>query len=112
MTRLGLALVAALIPSVGLAESPSKDHPSANLEVPSDRLPAPTSRYALPSDNLFQGIDPAGGLFAGRQVAPGKTVGFGMFGIKRESGRQAPVTSSEIFTPRQRRVGVGFSLKF
>ena len=38
--------------------------------------------------------------------------GFGLFGIKREKAHDRPVTVRDVEAPRQRRAGVGFSLKF
>ena len=39
-------------------------------------------------------------------------LGLGIFGFKAESARQRAVTVREVDTPRYRRAGVGFSLKF
>lgn len=38
--------------------------------------------------------------------------GLGMFGLKPETPRNRAVTVREVTSPKQRRAGVGFSLKF
>ena len=46
------------------------------------------------------------------QIAPNTHFGLGMFGLKTEKNYLQPVTGREIDTRKQRRAGVGFSLKF
>ncbi|HEY5459876.1 MAG TPA: hypothetical protein VIJ81_10450 [Sphingomicrobium sp.] len=38
--------------------------------------------------------------------------GLGMFGLKPQTPRNRPVVGYEVSAPKQRRAGVGFSLKF
>jgi len=51
-------------------------------------------------------------LLPGAQLGANARFGLGMFGIRSEATRQRPVTVREIDAPRQRRAGLGFSLKF
>lgn len=46
------------------------------------------------------------------EIAPNARLGFGIFGLKSERSRQAPVTVREIDIPKTRRAGVGLSIRF
>ncbi len=50
--------------------------------------------------------------FATTEIAPNARFGIGMFGYKQERFGMAPTTVREVNSPRTRRAGVGFSLKF
>ena len=45
-------------------------------------------------------------------VGPGGQFGLGIFGLKSQTPRSRAVVGYEVTAPKQRRAGVGFSLKF
>ena len=53
-----------------------------------------------------------GGSVGRAEIAPNTHFGLGMFGLKTEKSYLRPATGREIDTRKQRRAGVGFSLKF
>lgn len=46
------------------------------------------------------------------EVAPNTQLGVGIYGLKSDKSHLRPATVGEIGTPRQRRAGVGLSLRF
>lgn len=99
MVRPGsVALIALSLPAAAWSNPPTAD-------------PAPIRSFHLPGPIFDHRLVPDAPI--GRtEIAPNIQFGFGMFGLKPEKTHLQPVTGREINAPKQRRVAVGFSLKF
>jgi hypothetical protein len=99
MVRPGsVALIVLSLPAAAWSNPPTADPERTR----SFHLPRPVAEHRLAPDA------PIGRL----EIAPNAHFGFGMFGLKPEKTHLQPVTGREINAPKQRRAGVGFSLKF
>ena len=104
----GLIAAFSILPAAALAADPSenpwrvRDKPATvrNFGISGD----PGTAHWERSDRSR--------MIAGRRIAPNGTIGFGMFGQKSTNSPLAPVTVRDLATPKQRRAGLGFSLRF
>ena len=104
----GLIAAFSIFPSMAFAADPSespwrvRDKPPAvrSFEISNEQAPTRWERSGKRR------------IIAGRRIAPGGTIGFGIFGQKPMSTTLAPVTGRDLALPKQRRAGVGFSLRF
>ena len=88
--------------------------PPAQAAPPKPEISAPQTyssrNFSLsPSSLSYEAFD---GFNTHTEIAPNARFGFGIFGLKKERSREAPVTVREIGTPRTRRAGVGLSVRF
>lgn len=101
MVRLSsVALMMIILPAAAWAGSPALAEPAK-----------PPRSFALPSSSTHYRFAPDGS-FGRAEIAPNAQFGVGMFGMKIEKSPLQPVIGREIIAPKQRRAGVGFSLRF
>lgn len=101
MVRLGsVALIVLSLPAAAWSNPPAA--PEGSERPQSFHLPSASDHHRFAPD----------GPFGRAQIAPNTHFGVGMFGLKTEKTHLQPVTGREIDTRKQRRAGVGFSLKF
>lgn len=101
MVRLGsVALIVLSLPAAAWSNPPATAESSGR-----------TQSFHLPPTSDHHRFAPDGSV--GRAlIAPNTHFGVGIFGLKSEKSYLQPVTGREIDTRKQRRAGVGFSLKF
>jgi hypothetical protein len=75
---------------------------------------APPPNYSVHSTGSAATTPPDSStrMFAGMEVSSDATVGFGLFGLKRERSLLPHVTGYDASRPRSRRAAIGLSLKF
>jgi hypothetical protein len=108
--RPSIASLVALLSAPAMAQPETSGTGSGPAwRIPSERA---ASDFSLRSPGLPDGAgrDPA--LLAGTRLSPNMTLGFGMFGPKRDRAAFAPITGHELNAPRTRGLGAGFRLRF
>ncbi len=98
---------------LALLSAPAMAQPAANgvdWRIPVAKGAA--SNYSLQTPKFPDQSGRDLGLWAGTRLTPNATLGFGMFGPKRDRAVLAPATGHELNEPRSRRVGAGFRLRF
>jgi hypothetical protein len=115
LTRLiAIALIVSILPASALGQTNVDSAPVVSstwqTKMAEGRLP----NYSLQSEESAA-TAPSGSntrMFASTEVSSQATVGFGLFGLKRERSPQPHVTGYDASRPRSRRAAIGLSLKF
>lgn len=100
MVRLAFVALIVLLPTAAWSNPPASAEGSGRPQ--SFHLPPTSDHHRFAPD----------GSVGRALIAPNTHFGVGIFGLKSEKSYHQPVTGREIDTRKQRRAGVGFSLKF
>ena len=110
MVRIGgIALILMALPAAASGKPAPGPSSPGKLAQPTEEVRAFRSMAITPTPSDFDFTDRIG---LKTELSPTASFGIGIFGLKAERNRQAPVTVREIAAPKTRRAGVGISLKF
>lgn len=79
-----------------------------------DELRIAKRDFAVPHTAIGNGSKSGSGsrIIAGEELTANGMIGFGIFGEKTEKSLHSPSIARELNLPKQRKAGIGFSLKF
>jgi hypothetical protein len=115
LTRLiAIALIASILPASAWGQTNMDSTPVVSSTWQTKMAEGHLPNYSLQNEDSAT-TAPRGSntrMFASTEVSSTATVGFGLFGLKRERSAQRHVTGNDASRPCSRQAAIGLSLKF